>query len=162
MKKRILFALVLCLPLLAQAKPSPEEVKSVIDFYFNGQDQGIVLADTKLCDEIYTEGDQKNECMETRNTATLKEGEETYLWMLFMVPSKVDPQRIMVQLNLGDITMDVKNLTITSSLRYRARTKIAFKRPGEWKLKIIHDTGKELQLLKEIPVTVEAQAPAAQ
>lgn len=155
MRKTLLLIITLCIPLLAQAKPSPEEVKNVIDYYFNGQDQGVVLADVKLCDEVYTEGEQKNECMDERGATTLAVGDKTYLWMLFMVPSKLDPQHIIIQLNRDDITLDVKNITITNSLRYRARSKIAFRNPGDWQVKILHDTGDKLELLKELKITVE-------
>ncbi len=154
MKKLLIFTIALLVPALSQAKPTPDQVKSVIDFYFNGQDQGVLLADVKLCDEIYAEGDQKNECMEIRNTTSLKKGEETNLWMMFMVPSDVDPQNIMVQFNYGGVTMSVRKTAISSSLRYRTWKKIKLDRTGEWDVKILHDKGDDLELLKEMKLTV--------
>ena len=144
-----LFASSIC-----HAKPAPEVVKQVVDFYFHGQDQGVVLADTKLCDDVYTKGENKNECMAERSGNTLNVREATTVWMLFMVPNKVEPQTILVQMNHRGMTMSVKRLKVGSALRYRVWEKVKPDRVGEWTVKIFHDRGNDVELLKELALSV--------
>ena len=144
---------------LCHGKPAPEVVKQVVDFYFHGQDQGVVLADTKLCDDVYTKGENKNECMVERSGTTLNVGEATNVWMLFMVPNKVEPQTILVQMNLRGMTMSVKRLKVSSALRYRVWEKVKPDRVGEWAVKIFHDRGNDVDLLKELTVNVVEPVP---
>lgn len=145
---------------LAYAKPTPEDVQQVINFYYNGQAQGVVLADVKVCDDIYTQGPQKNECMAQREHDTLIEGESTHVWMMFMVPSGMDPQKIMLQLNHRGMTMAVRQSKITTGIRYRTWEKIKPDRTGKWSVKIFHDKGEDLELIKEL--TLNVVAPVAQ
>ncbi len=150
----------LLMSLLAHGKPTPEEVRQVIDFYYYGQEQGVVLADVKLCDDVYTKGDQKNQCMAERTGDTLNEGEQTHVWMMFMVPSGLGPQDIMLQLNHRGMTMAVKRTRITSAIRYRTWERIKPDRPGKWLIKIFHDKGEDMELIKELSLNVVA--PEAQ
>ncbi len=154
MKGIAVWSIALLVSANAFAKPSPEVVKQVVDFYFDGQDQGVVLAHTKLCDNVYTKGEHNNECMDERADNTLTLGEQTNVWMLFMVPNKVEPQSIMVQLNHRGMTMSVQRAKIASALRYRIWRKIKPDRAGDWTVKILHDRGDEVELLKEMTLTV--------
>ena len=154
MKRIAVLSIAVLLSFVAQAKPSPEVVKQVVDFYFHGQDQGVVLAQTKLCDNVYTKGDNNNECMAERASNTLTRGETTNLWMLFMVPNKVEPQSIMVQLNHRGMTMSVQRAKIASALRYRIWKKVKPDRVGDWTVKVFHDRGEDVELLKEMTLTV--------
>ncbi len=154
MKRIAVFSIAALLSFIVHAKPSPEVVKQVVDFYFHGQEQGVVLAQTKLCDNVYTKGDNNNECMAERANTTLTRGEETNLWMLFMVPNKVQPQSIMVQLNHRGMTMSVQRAKIASALRYRIWKKVKPDRVGDWTVKVFHDRGEDVELLKEMTLTV--------
>jgi len=145
---------------LAYAKPTSEEVQHVIDYYYNGQAQGVVLADVKICDDIYTKGDQKNECMAQREHDTLIEGESTHVWMMFMVPNGLESQKVMLQLNHRGMTMAVRQTKISSGIRYRTWEKIKPDRSGKWSVKIFHDKGEDLELIKEL--TLNVVAPVAQ
>ncbi len=89
--KRIICALavtLLCGPLVAMAqdKPTPEEARKVINYYFNGKSQGVVLIEYKICKEISKKGETKNECVTEILNKTVAKGEEVYLWMNFLVP----------------------------------------------------------------------------
>ncbi len=161
MKRIALTSLALLLSALAHAhaKPDGKQVKDVIDFFYNGQSEGIVLADVKLCEDVYTKGEQKNECMAELSGNKLKEGDAAKVWMMFMVPHDVKPQTIMLQLNHGGTTMSVERAEIKSAVRYRTWRQIKLDRPGEWKLKILHDKGDAVELVKEFTLKVaKAQA----
>ena len=154
MKRIALLSSALLLAVLssAYAKPDATQVKDVIDFFYNGQGQGIVLADVKLCEDVYTKGEQKNECM--AELSALKEGDAATIWMMFMVPHDVKPQTIMLQLNHGGMTMSVERAEIRSAVRYRTWRQVKLDRPGEWKVKIFHDKGDAVELMKEFTVKV--------
>lgn len=159
MTRIALLSIALLFSCLAHGKPTPEEVKHVIDYYYRGQDQGVLLADLKLCDEVYTKGDQKNECMAERTGDSLNAGERTVVWMMFMVPRGVEPQNIMLQLNYRGMTMSVKRARVTSAIRYRTWETIKPDRPGEWTLKIFLDKGEEVDLIKELALHVVEPQP---
>ncbi len=72
---------------MAQDKPSPEEARKVINYYFNGKGQGVIPMEYKLCKEISKTGEAKNECVSEISNKTIAKGEEAYLWMNFLVPA---------------------------------------------------------------------------
>ncbi len=140
------------------AKPSPEEVKRVVDYYHNGKDQGVVLADVKLCEAVSTEGELKNECQGELDPLALTVGEPVTVWMMFMVPSGMAQQDIMLQLNYQGMTRAVEKATVASSLRYRVWRKVTLDRPGEWTASIFHDSGQGQELLREMKMQVQPKA----
>ena len=48
----------------AAGLPSAEEVRKVMDYYYNGVDGAPVLVDFKLCQNIHREGVEKNNCQD--------------------------------------------------------------------------------------------------
>lgn len=136
------------------AKPTSEEAKKVLDFYFNGQGLGVVLADSKLCRDIEREGDQKNECAGELDSAITK-GESVYVWMNFMVPNGEEKQNVIVQFENNNVTRMVKNIEVRGGLRFRTWRKVIFEKLGNWEIKIIHDKGDGTELLGTKTVVVE-------
>ncbi len=159
MKRIVVAGIALLFISTAHGKPSPEVVKQVVDFYFHGQEQGVVLADVKLCDNVYTKGEQNNECMVERADTTLARGEETNVWILFMVPNKVEPQSILVQLNHKGMTMSVQRAKVASAVRYRIWKKVRPDRAGVWSVKIFHDNRNRVELLSEGKLNVVEPPP---
>lgn len=156
---RILFlGLMLVLtPLMAfaSAKPSQEEVKKVVDYYFHGKGMGPVLLDAKFCRDIQREGDEKSECAGDLSAQAIKKGESVYVWMAYMVPQGDEAQNIIVQFENGGVTRMVKNQQVTGQLRFRTWLKVTFDKVGPWKVKIVHDTGSSADPLGMIEATVE-------
>ena len=153
--RTILATLVLLLPTIAgAAKPTSEEAKKVIDFYFNGRGEGVVLTDSKICRDIERDGDLKNECSGELSGAIPK-GESVYVWMNFMIPNGDEKQNIIVQFDNNNVTRMVKNLEISSGLRFRSWRKVIFDKTGNWDIKIIHDKGDGTEVLSSTTVTVE-------
>lgn len=140
---------------LADAKPAPEDVKRVLDYYYHGKGMGPVLLETKICREIQREGDEKSECAGDITAQTVKKGESIYLWMAFMVPLGDEPQNIIAQFENGGVTRMVKNLQVSGQLRNRTWLKITLDKVGPWKVKIVHDTGSSAIALGARDVTVE-------
>ena len=140
---------------LADAKPAPEDVKRVLDYYYHGKGMGPVLLETKVCRDIQREGDEKSECAGDITSQAVKKGESVYFWMAYMVPSGDEPQNIIVQFENGGVTRMVKNLQVTGQLRYRTWLKVTFDKVGPWKVKIVHDTGSSADALGTRDVTVE-------
>jgi hypothetical protein len=54
MKIGLLVCLLVCLPaiVLAQDKPTPAETQKVIQYYYQGKGQGVILMAHKLCAQI--------------------------------------------------------------------------------------------------------------
>jgi hypothetical protein len=141
-------------PTDAKTKPAPDEVRRVINYYFNGKGQGPVLMDTKLCRDIKQDGNDKNECVSDITTQSIKKGDSVYLWMAYMVPSDDETQNIVILFEKGGVTRSVESLQVSSQLRNRAWLKISFDKPGPWILKVVRDTGSGAEVLGMLDVTV--------
>jgi hypothetical protein len=154
----VLLGLMLCLtPALAfaDAKPTPDEVKRVLDYFYHGKGMGPVLLETKICRDVQREGDEKSECAGDITAQAVKKGESVYLWMAYMVPSGDEPQNIIVQFENGGVTRMVKNLQVSGQLRNRTWLKVTLDKVGSWKVKIVHDTGSNAITLGARDGTVE-------
>ena len=154
----VLLGLMLCLTpvlALADAKPTPEEAKRVLDFFYHGKGLGPVLLESKVCRDIQREGDGKGDCAGDLSAQTIKKGDTVYLWMAYMVPSGDEAQNIIVQFENGGVTRSVKNLQVSGQLRNRTWLKATLDKVGPWKVKIVHDTGSSAVPLGSRDITVE-------
>lgn len=154
----VLLGLMLCLTpvlALADAKPTPEEAKRVLDFFYHGKGMGPVLLESKVCRDIQREGDEKGECAGDLSAQTIKKGDTVYLWMAYMVPSGDEVQNLIVQFENGGVTRLVKNVQVSGQLRYRTWLKAPLDKAGTWKVKIVHDAGSGVVPLGSRDITVE-------
>jgi hypothetical protein len=140
---------------LADGKPTPQEVKKVLDYYYRGKGLGPVLSEVRVCRDIQREGDEKNECAGEFGSEPVKKGDSVYLWMAFMVPTGDEAQNIIVQFDNGGVTRMVKNLQASGSLRYRTWLKLTFDKTGPWNVKIVHDKGDGTDVLGTQDIVVE-------
>ncbi len=171
MKMRLLsalFAFLFPAFLAAQDIPTSDEVRRVMEFYNDGQGQGIVLIDSKVCQEINKEGPEKFNCKneiiefvkgsdasappEVKHKT--KVGESLFIWMAYMVP-KGDEENIIVQYNRSGITRRSSNLAVKGSIRYRTWSKFTPRKEGNWEVKILHDTGDAPKELNSFNLIVE-------
>jgi hypothetical protein len=141
--KKIIFALTvtsLCGPLaaMAQDKPSPEEARKVINYYFNGKGQGVIPMEFKLCKEISQQGETKNECVSEITNKKVAKGEEAYLWMNFLVPAG-EQSKILVQYSRKNMVRDTSNVSLGGATRYRTWKKIPTATPGDWKVSLVQE-----------------------
>ena len=133
----------------AQTILTSDAAKSFIDFYYNGQGQGVVLADIKLCNEIV-----ENECSGEVSPVALQQGETYMLWMMYVVPQGDAVEDIIVQYNSGGITRKSGQVSVKGSVRYRTWKPFTPNRAGNWDIVVLHDKGDDVQTLKTITTTV--------
>ena len=133
----------------AQPALTPDAAKSFLDFYYNGQGTGIVLADTKICTQI-----EENECVDTQSPIALQNGETYYYWMMFVVPQGDDIDGVLVQFNQNGVTRSTREVSISGSIRYRTWKSFTPNRAGNWEIVVLHDTGSAVRNVKTQIVTV--------
>ena len=141
--KRIICALagtLLCGPLVAMAqdKPTPEEARKVINYYFNGKGRGVIPIEYKLCKEISKKGETKNECVTEIPNNTVAKGEEVYLWMNFLVPVG-EKSKILLQYSRKNKVRNTSNVTLGGSTRFRTWKKIPTTTTGDWKVTMVQE-----------------------
>lgn len=133
----------------AQTKPTPETTLAVLNFYFNGQGQGVILADMKVCKTI-----EENECVENIPANSLKKDEQYMIWMMYVVPRGDEVKDIIVQFNQNGITRFTKDVSVSGSIRYRTWKSFSLNRVGEWEIKVFHDKEDGIEVLNQLLVTV--------
>jgi len=157
--KKIVFGVVslfISLSAVAAEVPTSQEVKKVLDFYYDGKGLGVVLIEAKMCRDIEREGDQKNECSgQIAAGEAITKDEAAYLWMSYMVPSGDEKQKIIVQFDNGGVTRSVKDMEVSGSLRFRTWRKVVFDRAGQWTAKIVHDKPEGAVELGQISFNVQ-------
>ena len=160
MKKIILLICTALISFSAYAVdvPSSSEAKKVLDYYYKGQGQGVVLVESILCSEIDKEGDNKNNCADKLDSAEIQTKQKLNLWMAFLVPNNDPVQNIIIQFEHNGIARMVKNVQVSGSIRYRTWRKVSFSKTGIWTVKIIHDKGDDVQLLDTLNITVSDAA----
>ena len=132
--------LLICLPTLvfAQDRPTPNEARRVIDYYYNGKGKGAILMDYKLCQEIPEKGPEKYECKREISDWKIKQGQEVFLWMNFLVPAG-DKAEILLQFRRKDKVRKVVPISLSGSPRYRTWKKIPTDKIGNWKVSIVQE-----------------------
>jgi hypothetical protein len=140
MKIGLLVCVLLWLPSIiwAQEKPTSEEVKKVVDYYYQGKGQGAILMAHKLCAQIYEEGPLKYECQEEITGGQIQKGREVLLWMNYLVPTG-DKTDIIIQFKRNNKVRSVSNFALPGALRYRIWKKIPTDKIGDWQVDIIQE-----------------------
>ena len=141
--KKIIYALTitaLCVPLsaIAQDKPTPEEARKVINYYFNGKGHGVIPMEYKLCKEISQKGDMKNECVSEISDKKIRKGDAVYLWMNFLVPVG-EQSKILLQYSRKNKVRTTSSISLGGATRYRTWKKIPTATAGKWKVQVIQE-----------------------
>ncbi len=154
--RSLLLALLLILPLsaAAQDRPSPEEARRFLEFYYNGE--GVVLAEVQICTEVPREGERQYECVGEVAPDAVQTGTNYALRMVYVVPQDVDEETIIVQYNRGGVTREVDEVTVSGSIRYRTWTQFNLRQPGAWQFQILRDAGDDVETLHTLDVQASA------
>jgi hypothetical protein len=123
---------------LAQDKPTSEEARKVIDYYFHGKGKGVVPMEYKFCREVSQKGENKNECVAEIAANSVKKGQEAYLWMNFLVPAG-EEAKILLQYSRNDMVRDTSNVSLGGATRYRTWKRIPTSTPGDWKVRLVQE-----------------------
>ena len=145
MKKFILLVALLALgsaSVAAQDRPSAEEARKVVDYYYHGQGRGVILADHFLCTEVALEGEAKNDCRVRHELPAVDQGAEMLLWMNFLVPSG-DEAEILVLFSRKGRVRSTAPIAVKGAVRYRTWKKIPTAKAGEWQVTILQELGEE-------------------
>lgn len=146
-----LIGLVLLVPSLAISVPTPEETRSVLDHYWNGDTP--VLVEYKFCSDIVREGDEKNNCAVEVDPKMLQSGETVYLWMNYMVPQNTE-HNISILFTRNGRPEKTKNLKITGSLRYRTWTLLPTDKAGTYNVQIDRELNDNFTTLEQMTYSV--------
>ena len=123
---------------IAQEKPTSEEARKVIDYYFHGKGKGVVPMEYKFCQEVSLKGENKNECVSEISANSVKKGQEAYLWMNFLVPAG-EEAKILLQYSRNNMVRDTSNVSLGGATRYRTWKRIPTSTPGDWKVRLIQE-----------------------
>ena len=137
--------LLLVLNTAAVAAPTAKMVKEVVDYYYNGQEEGPILTEAKLCKRV-----KKFECTEMINPDSVTKGETINVWMMFFVPKGASYDDILVEYKHEGIPRRLTPHKIESSIRYRLVDKNSVDKPGDWTITV----KKGITKLREFKIKV--------
>ena len=142
----------------ASEAPSQQAINKVVSYYY-GADSKPVLAEYKLCRDIGTYAEQKNECIDEIDAAGLEKDQTVYLWMSYLVPKGADAN-LLLHYNHNGITRDASALKVSGSIRYRTWKKLKLSRTGVWEMPIYIEQDGQYSELNRITVNVAEQSYA--
>lgn len=142
-------------PLLAfaQTTPSADEVRKVVQFYYNGK-SGVYLIDIKLCEGVHKEGEQKNNCKDEITSGEIFTGDEAVVWMHFFAPDGAK-ETVLVQYNRNGITRRTSSHNVRGAIRYRVWVPFKVEKAGAWDVKVVYDGETETKIMGTIPIKVK-------
>ncbi len=120
-------------------KPTPDAVKSTWDFFYKGKGGGPVLVDAKPCLEIGKTGDDKSECVKEVPPEGVKAGTLVHLWQAYLLPKDEVVEDLAVQVKLGDVVRETKDVAKLKGEGWRTRTwnGVKLAKPGTWTLSVV-------------------------
>ena len=127
------------------AAPPAQNVKEVIDYFYNGQAQGPILTDSKLCKDI-----KALECEAAVDPTAVALGDVLHVWMQFFVPKGAMYDDIIVEYKHEGVPRHLNARSVESSIRYRVVDKYKLDKPGKWTINI----KKGVSNLKAFNITV--------
>ena len=133
--------------------PSSDEVRNVLSYYYGGAETTPVLVEFKLCEDVYREGIDKNNCKNEIDPHSLEVGESVYAWMNFMVPRE-ERGEILMQLKHNGVIRGARKANVHGAVRYRTWRKITFSRTGEWQIPILYDNTFGVSEVDTVTLTV--------
>jgi len=113
------------------AAPPADLVKQVIDYYYQGQNEGPVLVDATLCKVVHD-----LECKNALAGGSLPEGETINVWLQFFVPEDAVYDDIMVEYTHEGVPRRLTPYTIKGSIRYRVVDRHKLNKTGDWKITV--------------------------
>lgn len=138
MKKIVLTVVLLaCAPALVWAgeKPDANTVRQVMNYYHSGSD--VTLIEHKICTEIASEGELKNECSAVVDGSSVEEGSKVYFWMNFLVPGdEAEGANVLVQFKYKGKAVSTYETSMSQAIRYRTWRLLPTNKAGSWQVSI--------------------------
>ncbi len=127
------------------AAPPAKNVKEVIDYFYNGQAEGPILTDAKLC-----KGITALECEAAVDPKAVTQGDVLHVWMQYFVPKGAMYDDIIVEYKHEGVPRHLNARSVESSIRYRVVDKFKPDKTGKWTITI----KKGVANLKAFNITV--------
>ena len=115
----------------AIAAPDAKTIREVVDYFYNGQKEGPVLTDSKLCKNI-----KDLECQDQSQPTTISMGEPVKVWMQFFVPKGGMYDDIFVEYKHNNTLRNLQAHKVESSIRYRLVDVYKPDKAGDWTVTI--------------------------
>ena len=126
----------------AAAAPSAETVKQTVDYFYNGQDEGPILIDAKLCQTV-----ENLECTAEVDPNSIGTGDTVNVLMQFFVPKDAVYDDIVVEYTHNGVPRRLTSHKIEGSIRFRVLNRYTLNKPGEWAISIKKGT-ENLKILE--------------
>lgn len=140
----------------AGEKPTSDEARKVIDYYFHGKGNGAILMDLSICEKVgLEEGPDKNECLDSVNPGQIQLGDELHLWMNFLVPLNDNADIILAFSRKGKVRRTA-NIKLAGATRYRTWKRIPTGKAGQWTVTILQELEDQDLELGKMQFTVTA------
>ncbi len=140
----------------AEEKPTPDEARKVIDYYYHGKGKGAILMDMTICEKVgQEEGPDKNECLDSVNPGQIQLNQELHLWMNFLVPLNDNADIILAFSRKGKVRRTA-NIKLAGASRYRTWKKIPTDKAGQWTVSILQELEDQDLELGSMQFTVTA------
>jgi hypothetical protein len=123
--------LVIFLPVYGLATPTSKMVKEVVDYFYDGQTEGPILTDAKMCKSV-----KSLIFEEPADPKAFISGEPIKIWMQFFVPKGAFYDDIMVEYKHEGIPRNLAAHRVEGSIRYRLVNSYKLNKPGKWKITI--------------------------
>ncbi len=115
----------------ALAAPKASVVKEVIDYFYNGQEEGPILVESTLCKTI-----KSLNCEEVMDSNVISMGEPVKVWAQFFVPKGGIYDDIFVEYKHESIPRHLKARKVEGSIRYRFVDTYKPDKIGKWTITI--------------------------
>jgi hypothetical protein len=137
--------LVIFSPMYVMAAPTSKMVKEVVDYFYNGQTEGPILADAKMCKTV-----KSLSCEEPADPKAFTLGEPIKIWMQFFVPKGGTYDDIFVEYKHEGVPRNLAAHKVEGSIRYRLVDSYKLNKLGKWTITI----KKGLTVLRTFDVNV--------
>ena len=144
-----LFFSFLCLatlsPMDVMAAPTSKMVKEVVDYFYEGQNEGPILTDAKICLSV-----KSLNCDEPADPKAFNSGELIKVRMQFFVPKGGTYDDIFVEYKHEGVPRNLAAHQVEGSIRYRLADSHKLNKSGKWTITI----KKGLTVLRTFDVNV--------
>jgi len=137
-----------------QAAPKGDEVRRVLGYYYAEGSTAPLLIETRLCSEVGTQGESKNECTGELDPDSITADTETYLWLNFLVPKNASDSKVLIQFNHDGLTRQAREVSLSSGIRFRTWKRFKLDRTGRWTIDVLHDAADGARKLERIDLRV--------
>ena len=129
-------------PSVPAAPPPPaEEVRRVLDYYFNGKDRGPTLVELKACLKVDQTKDSptKFECIEEVK-GPVKMNTTVHGWTMWFLPKGSNYDDVVLQFAFEGQVRSTIDMKLDTEMRARTWRSQQLSRKGKWTISVVRGT----------------------